>query len=66
MSGVVREKITQIIGRDLRHAVSMVKCPAPMKHDLQKKYWSRTTDPMGRTLFIEIISDRARGERGKR
>lgn len=58
-----REKISEIIGRDLRHAVSMVRCPEPMRHDLQKKYWSRTTDPQGRELFIEIIDDHARGTR---
>lgn len=63
---IAREKISQIIGRDLRHAVQMVKCPEPMRRDLEKKYWSRTTDPMGRTLYIEIIGDRALGKRGMR
>lgn len=63
---IKHEKITMIIGRDLRHAIEQIKVPAPMKRDLEKKWWTRTTDLKGRTLFIEIIHDRARGTPGMR
>lgn len=60
------EKVTMIIGRDLRHAIEQIKVPAPMKRDLEKKFWTRTIDPKGRELYIEIIHDRALGSRGMR
>lgn len=47
----------KVIGRDLRHAVEMLRIPAPMKKDLEKKYWTRTVDPHGRELYLEVIED---------
>lgn len=51
-------KESHIIGRDLGHAIECIRCPEPMKRELRKKYWSRTTEPKGRTIHIEIIEEK--------
>lgn len=56
----MKNQLTQevkIVGRDLPHAVEMVRCTAPERRDLLKKNWTRYTDPEGRTRYIEIISE---------
>jgi len=51
------EKVSHIIGTDLRHAVSSLRCSESMKRELLKKSKTQVTDFHGRTLTIEIIQE---------
>jgi hypothetical protein len=51
------EKVTHIIGKDLKHAVECVKAPQFVKDELLKKYHCKWMDLAGRTTEIEITDE---------
>jgi hypothetical protein len=50
-------KTTRITGRDLKHAIELIRASPGIKRDLAKKYWAKETDSRGRTLYIEIEAE---------
>lgn len=51
------EKESMIIGEDLAHAITMIKCSEDMKTDLRNKHVAEKTDLKGRVLKIEIVEE---------
>ena len=51
------EKEVKIVGHDLRHAITMIKCSESMRRDLEKKHRATQVDADGRTLTITIVEE---------
>lgn len=55
--GKVVVKESHMVGLDIRHATEMLPFSEEVKRDLQKKYWSRSSDELGRTIYVEITEE---------
>ena len=54
----VYEKTITISGRDLKHAVELIRGTPQLRRDLLKKYWAEQIEPNGRRLYIEIKEEK--------
>ena len=54
LSPKLLERVDRVVGRDLKHAVEMVRAGEAARRDLERKGWTEWTDSLGRKVRIEV------------